>query len=297
MSRKKTLVSVVIPTYNRKDETCEAIESVLAQDCSDVEIIVVDDGSTDETGKVILDRFARRIRFVYQHNQEKSAARNRGIKEATGKFLCMLDSDDLMLPGAIGAMLACFRNNKDADAVYGLSVRQRQDGTLLKQDKNRIYPEGDILTAFLDERLINNNSYMIKRELMLNFGMYREDLTNHEDYELLLRLTSKLKFYFCEAEVCMVRRSRESAKDNTSKIIEQGVRAMDQLFSTEGLPPLLLVAKDRLYAQEYMMVATACYHSGRRKEFRANFKKARALCPSLGRNGKYLRRYVLSFVK
>jgi hypothetical protein len=202
-----------------------------------------------------------------------------------------------MLPGAIGAMLACFRKNKDADAVYGLSIRKRQDGTFLRSDKGRTYPEGGILSAFMKERLINNNSYMIKRELMLNFGMYKEDLTNHEDYELLLRLTARLKFYFCGAEVCMVRRSRESAKDNTDKIIKQGVRAMEQLFSTEGLPPELLAAKDRLFAEEYMMIATACYHSGRRKEFRANFKKASALYPPLGRRGKYLRRYVLSFVK
>ncbi|VAW35982.1 hypothetical protein MNBD_DELTA02-302 [hydrothermal vent metagenome] len=297
MSRAGTLVSVVIPTYNRREETCEAIESVLAQDCSGVEVIVVDDGSTDGTGKAVLDRFAGRIRFVYQHNQEKSAARNRGINEATGRYLCMLDSDDLMLPGAISAMLACFRKNKDADAVYGLSVRQRQDGSLLEPDVKLAYPEGDILSAYMEQRLINNNSYMIKRELMQRFGMYRETLTNHEDYELLLRLTSGLRFFFCGVRVCMVRRSRESAKDNTDKIIAQGVRAMDELFSTEGLPESLLKQKDRLYAREYLMVATACYHSGRTKEYRENYKKAGELCPSLVRRGKYLRRYILSFVR
>ncbi|VAV83222.1 hypothetical protein MNBD_DELTA01-1468 [hydrothermal vent metagenome] len=297
MSRVSTLVSVVIPTYNRREETCEAIESVLAQDCPDVEVIVVDDGSTDGTGKAVLDRFAGRIRFVYQHNQEKSAARNRGIKEATGKFLCMLDSDDLMLPGAIGAMLACFRKNKDADAVYGMSVRQRQDGSLLEPDEKLTYPEGDILSAFMERRLINNNSYMIKRELMLSCGMYKEALTNHEDYELLLRLTARLKFFFCGVRVCMVRRSKESAKDNTDKIIEQGVKAMDELFSTEGLPQSLLKQKDMLYAKEYLMVATACYHSGRTGEYRVNYKKAGEFSPSLVRRGKYLRRYFLSFVK
>lgn len=297
MGVEKMRVSVVIPTYNREVETCEAIESVLAQDYPDVEIVVVDDGSTDGTGKAILEKFTGRIRFVYQNNQEKSAARNRGIKEATGELLCMLDSDDLMLPGAVSAMVSCFDKNKDADAVYGLSVRQRQDGSLLEPDESRAYPEGDILSAFMQERLINNNSYMIKRKLMLERGMYREDLTNHEDYELLLRLTSGLKFFFCKARVCMVRRSRQSAKDNTGKIIDQGVRAMDHLFAAEGLSPELLKAKDKLYAKEYLMVATACYHSGRFKEFRKNYKKATALYPAFGRKGKYLRRYLLSFVK
>jgi len=297
MSKPSTLVSVVIPTYNRRDETCEAIESVLTQDFGGVEVIVVDDGSTDDTGKAILDRFVGKIRFVYQHNQEKSVARNRGIKEATGKYLCMLDSDDLMLPGAISAMLACFRDNKEADAVYGLSVRQRRDGSLLEPDETQDYPEGDILSEYVERRLINNNSYMIKRELMLSCGMYKEDLTNHEDYELLLRLTARLKFFFCNTRVCMVRRSKQSAKDNTDKIIEQGVKAMDELFSTSNLPNKLLEQKDRLYAKEYLQLATACYHSGRTKEYRLYYKKAGELCPSLVRGGKHLRRYILSFVK
>ncbi len=297
MSKLSTLVSVVIPTYNRREETCEAIESVLAQDLAGVEVIVVDDGSTDGTGKAILDRFAGSIRFVYQHNQEKSIARNRGITEATGKYLCMLDSDDLMLPGAISAMLECFRINKEADAVYGLSVRQRQDESLLEPDETLDYPEGDILTEYMERRLINNNSYMIKRELMLSCGMYKEVLTNHEDYELLLRLTARLKFFFCRTRVCLVRRSKQSAKDNTDKIIEQGVKAIDELFSTDNLPDKLLKQKDKLYAKEYLQLATACYHSGRTKEYRLYYKKAGELCPSLVRGGKYLRRYILSFVK
>jgi len=88
-------VSVVIPTYNRADKVPNGIESVLAQTCSDLEVIVVDDGSTDDTGKVLAERFGDRIRYYAQHNQGASAARNRGIQEARGEYIAFLDSDDL----------------------------------------------------------------------------------------------------------------------------------------------------------------------------------------------------------
>jgi glycosyltransferase involved in cell wall biosynthesis len=87
-------VSVIIPTYNRAAKVRDAVESVLAQTVSDLEVIVVDDGSADDTGKVIAETFGDRIRYYYQANQGASAARNRGIAEARGEWVAFLDSDD-----------------------------------------------------------------------------------------------------------------------------------------------------------------------------------------------------------
>jgi glycosyltransferase involved in cell wall biosynthesis len=88
-------VSVVIPTYNRADKVRKGIESVLAQTVTDLEVIVVDDGSLDETGKILAETFGDRIRYHAQANQGVSAARNRGITEARGEWIAFLDSDDL----------------------------------------------------------------------------------------------------------------------------------------------------------------------------------------------------------
>ena len=87
-------VSVVIPTYNRAAKVRKAIESVRAQTLSDIEVIVVDDGSTDDTGKVLGEAFGNGIRYCYQANQGASAARNNGIAEARGEWIAFLDSDD-----------------------------------------------------------------------------------------------------------------------------------------------------------------------------------------------------------
>src|SRR5215470_7379907 len=87
-------VSVVIPTYNRAAKVQKGIRSALAQTFSDLEVIVVDDGSADDTGKVLAEAFGDRIRYCYQSNQGASAARNKGITEARGEWIAFLDSDD-----------------------------------------------------------------------------------------------------------------------------------------------------------------------------------------------------------
>ncbi|MBW2252437.1 MAG: glycosyltransferase family 2 protein, partial [Deltaproteobacteria bacterium] len=109
----KPLVTVIIPTYNRGWILKEAIDSVLSQDFEDFELIVVDDGSTDNTCD-ILDGYARDIIVLRQDNRGVSAARNAGIAFASGHFIAFLDSDDLWLPGKLSMQIDFFDSNPDA---------------------------------------------------------------------------------------------------------------------------------------------------------------------------------------
>ena len=112
------LVSVVIPTYNRRSYLAEALASVLAQSRAADEIIVVDDGSTDDTAEMIRDRFPT-VRYVWQANAGASAARNRGIGMAQGQFLAFLDSDDLWTPEKLSLQLAAFATDPGLEIVFG----------------------------------------------------------------------------------------------------------------------------------------------------------------------------------
>jgi len=116
----RPLISVVIPIYNRVQYIAEAIGSVLAQDYSPVELIVVDDGSTDDAVAVVR-RMGAGIRYVYQANQGIGAARNAGVALATGSFLAFLDSDDAWLPDKLSSQAAVFAAHPETDAVYGLA--------------------------------------------------------------------------------------------------------------------------------------------------------------------------------
>ena len=96
---EKVFFSIIIPTYNRSGFLSKAIESIIVQRCEDWELIIVDDGSTDDTKKTVQEFLEKdsRIRYIFQENQERSAARNNGIKHANGDWICFLDSDDVYL--------------------------------------------------------------------------------------------------------------------------------------------------------------------------------------------------------
>jgi glycosyltransferase involved in cell wall biosynthesis len=112
-------VSVIIPTYNRAHVICRAIDSVLAQTYPDYEIIVVDDGSTDQTAHV-LSFYTDRIRYIYQANGGVSKAReNTGIKAAAGEYICFLDSDDAFLPNKLELQVGYLDNHPEIDVVLG----------------------------------------------------------------------------------------------------------------------------------------------------------------------------------
>lgn len=111
--KKKFEVSVIIPTYNRGWIIKETIDSVLAQTFDSYELIVVDDGSDDNTSE-ILDNYGNKIRIIRQTNQGVSSARNRGIISSSGKLIALLDSDDLWLPEKLNRQVSFFRNNPDA---------------------------------------------------------------------------------------------------------------------------------------------------------------------------------------
>lgn len=112
------LYSVIIPTYNRCSLLQDAIDSVLQQDYSQLEIIVVDDGSTDATATIIADRYPF-VRYIYQYNQGPAAARNQGIAAANGELIAFLDSDDIWLDDKIAIELKLLHGFPHADALAG----------------------------------------------------------------------------------------------------------------------------------------------------------------------------------
>lgn len=122
-------ISVVIPTFNRAKMVCDCIASVLEQDDVSLEVIVVDDCSPDETGKMVSERFGKDERVKYLRNERNSfqaVSRNRGAKAACGKYLFFLDDDNILEPDALSELLECFGRHPDAGLVAPLSVHKRE---------------------------------------------------------------------------------------------------------------------------------------------------------------------------
>lgn len=119
-SSNKPFFSVVIPTYNRAKSIVEAVESVLAQTFKSFELIVIDDGSTDKTAELLrpIEIRDKRLRYIYQENAERSAARNHGISKSNGQYICFLDSDDIYLPEHLEKFYATIESHKFLKAYF-----------------------------------------------------------------------------------------------------------------------------------------------------------------------------------
>jgi glycosyltransferase involved in cell wall biosynthesis len=218
------LVSVVIPTYNRARLVCVAVDSVLAQTHPEVEIIVVDDGSTDDTPER-LARYGNRIRVLRQANAGVCAARNNGMARATGQFIALLDSDDRFLPWKLAAQLAAFRAvpelqlswtdaaviDLDGSLIHARSLRRFYPGSFSYLPESALFeseldlremapdlnvPEeriplriGDFSRKIYLGNFFNMSTVMFRRELLARCGGFDVAVGNAgEDYEFYSRL-------------------------------------------------------------------------------------------------------------
>ena len=191
-------ISVVIPTYNRQDLVVEAIESVLAQTFTDFEIIVVDDGSTDDTA-VNIQPYLDRITYSRQENQGVAAARNAGIRLAQGEFVCFLDSDDLWIPTKLQAQIRF----ADAHPEYGLISSELQgfdaDGKTKGPNKSAMYKirNGLVVEDLLFGNWIQTSTVMLRRKCLDEVGWFDEDIGQFgEDWLLWMKVTSRFPIYF-----------------------------------------------------------------------------------------------------
>ncbi len=183
------VVSVIIPTYNRWPLVREAIESVLAQSYRFFELIVIDDGSTDDTAKQLAG-FGTHLRLIEQPHRGVSAARNRGAKVARGRYLAFLDSDDLWFPEKLAIQTAFMEDHAAIEICQTDEIWIRRGLRVNPKAKHR-KPSGDIFLRSLELCLVSPSAVMITRELFNRSGGFDENLPVCEDYDLWLRIASK----------------------------------------------------------------------------------------------------------
>jgi hypothetical protein len=180
------LVSVVIPCHDQAHFLGEAIESVLAQTYPHFEVVVVDDGSTDNTEEVA-SRYPG-VRCVRQENRGLAVARNTGIRRSNGGHLVFLDADDRLLPGALEAGLRCFRDHPESAFVAGRYRYMAFDGSPLPTPQ-RPHPEGDRYAALLRDNFINMHAVVMYQRAVFEYVRgFDESLGACEDYDLYLRI-------------------------------------------------------------------------------------------------------------
>jgi glycosyltransferase involved in cell wall biosynthesis len=201
--RQMPRVSIIIPTHNRKAFVLEAVDSVHAQTFEDYEVIVVDDGSTDDTGEA-LKPFGDSLRYLYQENQGVSAARNGGLAHAHGEFIAFLDSDDLWLPKKLAIQIAFMDQHPEAQICYTDEIWIRR-GKRVNPKKRHAKYSGEIYPYCLPLCIISPSSALMRRALFAQVGIFDPGLPVCEDYDLWLRVAASFPIFFI-AERLIVKR-------------------------------------------------------------------------------------------
>jgi len=198
-------VSVVIPSYNRKDIIGRAIDSALAQTYKDIEVIIVDDGSTDGTAEYIQKTFPN-IKIFIQENNGAASARNLGISESDGEYIAFLDSDDYWLPEKIEKQISSITNNSDT----GMNVVEHdfieKDGFMNKNHfkKTRLFNGGDLVYNIYKHSCLATPCVMVKRLVLDDVGVFDTQFEVGEDDNLWMRIAAQYNVSFVNEALTII---------------------------------------------------------------------------------------------
>ena len=276
---------MIIPAYNCGAFIEEALNSVFVQTFTDYEVIVVDDGSTDNTRGVV-GRFREKARYIYQENKGVSAARNTGIKSAQGRFIAFLDADDVWLPKKLELQIAAMLENDLIGVVACGLFCVRGDGTIEKEviagnhrDKNQLIRElccdpGIFFGA--------GSSVLVRSECFQTLGLFDESLHAAEDWEMCLRIAKSYEARFIQVPLLEYRARDGSAVSgpNAEQFLTQELRFVRKLFQSGDLK-WRLILKAKACSHRYLRAAGACEAAGRRAGVRKHLLRAILFYPPI----------------
>lgn len=234
------IVSVIIPSYNTGNLLPLSVNSVLKSTLSNFEVIIIDDGSSDNAEKVVKENWESesRVKYYYQHNKGLAGARNTGIQHAIGKYLVFLDSDDIVLPEKLEKQVSFLENNKMFDAVYSKSIffiENELDETIMTN-----FPcySGNILKPLLYGNFIHVNAIMCRKEVVEKAGLFNQEYRELEDWDLWLRMNiNGSKFGYIDDVLSMVMLRRGSMTSNQLKMNKAMVKVLENLKPMLELNP------------------------------------------------------------
>jgi glycosyltransferase involved in cell wall biosynthesis len=261
LSPNKPAVSVILPTYNRGWVIGQAVASILDQTFTDFELIVVDDGSTDDT-EAIIAPFRHRLLLLKQTHQGVSTARNRGIDAARADLIAFLDSDDLWHPSKLARQVAFFNENHKALICQTEEIWIR-NGRRVNPRRRHKKPSGMIFEPSLALCLVSPSAVMVRKTLLKEVGGFDESLPACEDYDLWLRVSCKHPVYLIDEALTIKRGGHEDQLSRAAELDRYRIRALEKILSNATLNPSQFAAAAAMLREKCRIYVTGCQKRGK----------------------------------
>ncbi len=276
-------VSVVIPTYNRAHLIAESIQSALDQAFTDFELIVVDDGSTDNTKEVVDSFQDPRIRYFYQENKGVAVAGNRGFELCRGEYVAFYSSDDLLVENALEKGVQVLDSHPEVAFSYGQTYRMDERGRVFGVSKLKNRHSGvrrgieEIIQFLLYDNIIPAMTVMARRSCVFEVGLFDTTFCHgSEDIDLFVRLAKKYAVAYIAEPIAKARQhpgrisvAREMDEEERTKI-----RILEGIFNDPELGPLLSHLKPKAYFRLHLRLARHAYGKGEMKSAREHLFRA-----------------------
>jgi len=265
-------ISVIIPTYNRKHSLPRALDSVLYQSLTSLEIIVIDDGSTDETSGWIESEYPS-VKLIRQSNSGVSSARNTGIKRANGEWIALLDSDDEWLPKKLEKQFQSLMENPDYLFCHTNEIWIRK-GVRVNQGKKHQKYGGMIFEKCLDMCRISPSSSLFHKSILEEVGIFDESLKVCEDYDLWLRITAKYPVLFLDEPMIIKYGGHEDQLSKVKDGIEKyRIQSLEKLLLDDGLSKTQNHQVTHRLIKKYKIYANGLKKRGKIEEYESVMKK------------------------
>lgn len=255
-------VSVVIATYNKDDTIGAAIDSVLNQTYRDFEILVVDDGSTDDTARRV-KTYGDKVRYLPKKNGGTGTTRNLGIAEARGRFVAFLDGDDLWLPDKLKLQMAAFEKEPELTAVQ--CSAHYVDPSLKVIETRHCTPRNDSLLDFLLFRNLPAfaSCVVVRREAFDRIGGFGTNLVILSDWDMCCRLAKEGTLRSVPEPLVLYRQYPNNQSRSVEIHIWSGMRSMRRFFADPDLQPEIRSREQQVRARFYAMIAGGYARNGK----------------------------------
>lgn len=278
LANENPLVSVIIPVYNGEKYIEECLRSVYQQSYHRIEIILIDDGSTDNSLNLI-NQFPGEKKVISQQNTDVSQARNVGIQNADGQFIAFLDQDDVWENAKLEKQVHAFRENPDTDLVFTDSFKFNDKGDRRHpRDKHEIASrlnDQNLFSTLVRKNILMPSAVMIKKESIEKAGLFDSSFKTCGDYEMWLRMAAMgMKFKYLPEPLALYRQHAENTYKKSEIMHEDRLKALDSIFGIGRLTPEQQRLKPFAYASAYAESAHAFFANKNYGRFLENAHQA-----------------------